>query len=128
MATIKIHDRADQFRIEIAGRFAGDIVFEVQATWEAVMNEPHARRVIVDISRLSGYDNNGRKILTEIYRHGTHIAAATASSLVFLNEISAPLSRRGPAVLHQLSPVDVEPKTTAEKQPIPRAKAAGSGK
>ncbi|MBV8807560.1 MAG: hypothetical protein JO033_02700 [Acidobacteriaceae bacterium] len=128
MATIKIHDRADQFRIEIAGRFAGDIVFEVQATWKAVLNEAHARKVTVDISRLSGYDNNGRKVLAELYRHGIHIAAATPSSLVFLNEISTPAPRRGPAVLHQLNHADLEPKTAHEKQPVLRAQAAGSGK
>ncbi len=127
MATIKIHDRADQFRIEIAGRFAGDIVFEVDASWKSVLIEPSQRRVIVDISRMSGYDGNGRRVLSEMYHHGTRIAAATPSSLVFLNEISAP-QRRGPALLHRLTQADVEIKSANEKQPLLRAIAAASGK
>src|SRR5438270_295207 len=120
MATIKIHDRADQFRIEIAGRFAGDIVLEVQALWKAVLDEPNGRRLMVDISRLTGYDSNGRKVLTEMYRHGIHMAAATPASLAFLGEISTPVPRRGPALLHRLNQADLELKTAEENRPILR--------
>ena len=88
MATFKIFDRADEFRIEIIGRFAGNGVEEVRQCWEEALRQTVPRRLSVDISRLSGYDLAGRKLLNEMYRHGTELAARTPSSLVFLNEIS----------------------------------------
>jgi hypothetical protein len=88
VATFKIFDRADEFRIEIVGRFAGEGIEEVRRSWQQALAETDRRRLSVDISRLSGYDMSGRKLLAEMYRHGTEFAARTASSLVFLNEIS----------------------------------------
>src|SRR4051794_910323 len=54
------------------------------------------RTVTVDVSGLTGYDNAGRKLLRYMYGHGTKIAAANASSLLFLGEITA-TPKRGPA-------------------------------
>lgn len=88
MATYKFFDRADEFRIEIIGRFAGDGVQEVRQVWEEALRETIPRRFCIDISRLSGYDAKGRKLLAEMYGHGTEIAARNPSSLVFLDEIA----------------------------------------
>jgi hypothetical protein len=88
MATYKIVEKANEFRIEIVGRFAGDGVQDVRQSWEQALRETAPRRLSVDISRLSGYDSSGRKLLGEMYRHGTDFTARTPSSLVFLNEIA----------------------------------------
>lgn len=106
MATIKIHDRADEFRIEITGKFSGDIVNEAAAHWKDALHETPPRRFTVDISRLSGYDYPGCKLLSQMYHHGAQFAAATPLSLVFLSEISKP-SRR-PAAVRTLTPVDAK--------------------
>lgn len=104
LATLKIYDRADEFRIEVAGRFAGDCVNEIAVAWkEAAYLEGGARRFVVNISRLTSYDNAGRKLLRQMYRHGIQIAAGTPNSLVFLSEISAP-ERRGPAFVTEPAP------------------------
>jgi hypothetical protein len=94
MATIKIHDRADQVRVEIVGKFAGDTVREVEMVWKSLLDEAGSRQFTVDISRLSGYDAEGRKLLREMFQHGVTIAAKTPLSLVFLNEISSTSARR----------------------------------
>ena len=88
MATLKIRDWADEFRIEIIGRFAGSSTTEAATEWERALSEASARRVIVDITRLSGYDTAGRQLLAHMHNHGTTIAAGTALSLVFLHEIT----------------------------------------
>lgn len=100
MPTIKIFDRADEFRIEIAGRLEGQSVADASRAWCAEMMAHSPRKCIVDISRLSAYDSAGLKLLREMHLHGTQIAAATPLSLVFLNEISAP-RRRGPALVRE---------------------------
>jgi hypothetical protein len=88
VATYKIVEKANEFRIEIVGRFAGDGIQDVRQSWEQALRESVPRTLSVDISRLSGYDLQGRKLLAEMYRHGTQFAARTPSSLVFLNEIA----------------------------------------
>ena len=95
MATLKIFDEADQFRIEIAGQFSGSCVNEVQTHWQSALAKASPRRVTVDISRLAGYESSGRKLLRNMHHHGAIIAAATPRSLIFLAEITAPV-RRGP--------------------------------
>jgi len=99
MSTIKIHDGADEFRIEIVGRFQAESVEEVAGLWRSALGK--MRRCIVDISRISGYDPAGCKLLRDMYHHGTQIAAGTPMSLVFLNEISAPRRRGGPALVRE---------------------------
>lgn len=94
MATIRIHDRADQLRVEIVGKFAGDTVREVESVWINALLEGSPRHFTVDISRLSGYDAEGRKLLREMYHRGTLLAAKTPLSLVFLSEISSTPQRR----------------------------------
>lgn len=100
MPIVKVHDRADEFRIEIAGRLQSDAVERVAQAWRGALQETPPRRCIVDISRLNGYDPAGLKLLRDMYHHGTQIAASTASSLVLLGEIAAP-RRRGPALVRE---------------------------
>jgi hypothetical protein len=90
VGTIKVHDGADEFRIEIEGQFAGDCVKDAQAKWSSALLETAPRRVMVDISRLTGWDGPGHRTLSSMYRHGTQFAAGTPSALVFLGEIAAP--------------------------------------
>ncbi|HEY7302777.1 MAG TPA: hypothetical protein VH601_01580 [Bryobacteraceae bacterium] len=123
MATIKIHDRADEFRIEIAGKFSGHIVDEAAAHWKDALHEIPPRRFTVDISRLSGYDFPGCKLLNRMYHHGAQFAAATPLSLVFLSEISKPLRR--PAAVRTLAPVEMkQDETQKSKAPPLRFRAA----
>lgn len=88
MATLRIRDWADEFRIEIIGRFAGSSTTEASNEWHRALSEASPRRVVVDITRLSGYDTPGRQLLAHMYTHGTTIAAGTPLSLVFLHEIT----------------------------------------
>ena len=126
MATIKIHDRADEFRIEIAGKFSGDVVNDAAAHWKSALREHPPRRFKVDISRLSGYDYAGCKLLSKMYHHGAQFAAATPLSLVFLNEISLPL-RRTPALVRTMTPSDVKAGGSKAKPKPPQARAAAGG-
>lgn len=121
MATIKVYDRADEFRIEIAGRFAGPCVDDIAATWKKALQEGGARRFIIDISRLTSYELAGRKLLGEMYQHGMQIAAGTPLSLVFLNEISSP-PRRGPTLVQETAP---SRENRGKTLPHTRATAAG---
>lgn len=101
MVSIKLRDNADEFRVEIAGRFAGSVVDDVLYMWKAVLLEGDSRRFTIDITQLSGYDYAGCSLLTDMQKHGTHISAGSALSLVFLNEISDPRRKLGPSLVHK---------------------------
>jgi len=94
LADIKVLDQANEFRIEIEGRFAGEVVDYVKDLWKTALGESSPRRFSVDISGLTGYDVTGCRLLRDIYRHGTYISARNAASLAFLNEISSPTTGR----------------------------------
>lgn len=100
MSTIQTYDGADEFRIEIVGRFQGPSVDEVARMWRTALREARPRNCIVDITRISGYDTAGCRLLRDMYYHGTQIAAGTPESLVYLSEISTP-RRRGPALVRE---------------------------
>ena len=93
MATFKIHDGADEFRVDIAGRFAGGCVEEVRTAWQEALNKTLPRYFTVDLTRISGYDAAGRKLLRDMHQHGTQFAAGTPEALVLLQEISPSLRR-----------------------------------
>jgi anti-anti-sigma regulatory factor len=90
LPAINIQDRAQEFRIVLEGRLAGETVSKVADTWAAALAEGLPRRMIVDISDLTDCDAAGRKLLRDMHLHGTRIAAKTTASLSFLAEATAP--------------------------------------
>lgn len=125
MATITIHDRAEEFRIEIVGKFAGDVVDDAAAHWKSALRETPPRRFTVDISRLSGYDYAGCKLLSKMYHHGAQFAAATPLSLVFLSEISLPLRHKS-ALVRTMTPSDVKRGGAGKPKAAPPSRAAAA--
>jgi hypothetical protein len=120
VATIRFFDRADEFRIELTGRFSGDAVDDVRKAWQEALRETSPRRFSVDISAMAGYDLRGRKLLAEMYRHGMNFAARTPASLVFLDEI-ANTPRATPRIVE--APVSKQP--TRPTAPAFRVMASG---
>lgn len=121
MAIPRIMDRADEFRIEIVGRFRGEIVNDVAKQWQQALLEKVPRRYTIDISRMTSYDGPGRDLLRRMHQHGTQVAAATRRSLEFLREITA----------RTLSPVLVpgnrQPSSTIQQPPELRFRAKAVG-
>ena len=89
MNVLWVSNRADEIRVEIQGQLTGDCVPNLISTWIKALEGPFWRRMVVDISGLTGYDLAGCRLLHEMYRHGTIFGASTPQSLVFLSEISS---------------------------------------
>ena len=121
MATFKIFDRADEFRVELIGRFAGGCIPELRTAWRKALGKTIPRQFTVDLARVSGWDAEGRNLLCEMYQHGTQFAAGNAESLVFLREISTAASR-GPLLVPEVAPRQNNGSATTPKT---RSKAVG---
>jgi hypothetical protein len=128
VVNINIRDNADEFRVEVTGRFAGSVVDDVLYLWKTVLLETNSRRFIIDISQLTGYDYAGCTLLRDMHLHGAHISASTSLSLVYLNEISG-TRKLGPALVRKSPQPEEAPRSNNEKnvRPFPLARAAGSG-
>ncbi len=127
MAQFKVVDEAHQFRIEIDGRLAGEVVAEVKNLWESALLERSPRTFTMDITRLSGYDSGGSKLLREMQNHGTCLAARTARALALLSEISSPKTI-GPTLVYSADR-ESRQESTSKYPPKQSAKvrAAASG-
>ncbi len=101
MVTIKLRDNADEFRVEIIGRFADTVVDDVLYLWKSVVKSGNSRRFTIDITQLTGYDYAGCSLLTDMQKYGVHISAGSALSLVFLSEITSPRRKLGPALVRK---------------------------
>ena len=125
MATYRIFDKADEFRIELVGRFGGACVHELRTAWQEGLRKTRSQRFTVDLARMSGWDAEGRKLLRDMYQHGSQFAAGNAEALVFLREISTPV-RRGthlvqPMLVQDGNSVRREHATPATPKPLPKA-------
>lgn len=127
MATIKIYDRADEFRFEILGKFAGGCVKDVASQWTADVPESFHRKFTVDISGMTGYDYAGKNLLRDMHRHGIQFACGTPQSLIFLEEISVTLRQSGVTLIRDQS--ESAPKNRdAEQSPArPLTRGVGHG-
>jgi len=116
--SIKLRDNADEFRVEIAGRFAGSVVDDVLYMWKTVLLEGDSRRFTIDITRLTGYDYAGCSLLSDMQKHGTHISASSALSLVFLNEISSPRPKVGPSLVRKKPRMEESESRTRKRESV----------
>lgn len=90
MFSMRVQDRANEFRILIEGKLAGEGVRRIADTWAAALGEALPRRIVVDITEITGCDSEGRKLLRDMHVHGTDLAAKTPASLALLAEATAP--------------------------------------
>ena len=105
MVNINIRDTADEFCVEIAGRFAGSVVNDVLYLWKTVLVESDSRRFTIDIGPAF------RVRLSWLYVAPRHASAwgtylSHSSSLVSLPEPSfgpRNLDRHSSAKLRKLS-------------------------
>jgi hypothetical protein len=112
--TLRIFDRAEEFRIEISGRFSGSAVTDAATAWKQALKVNTPRRISVDITEMTGYDPAGCALLREMQMHGTHMVAATPRSLVFLDQISAPQRVQGPSLVARKA----KPEVSAQLRPV----------
>lgn len=123
MATFKVIDEANQYRIEIIGKLAGLSTQDVEASWKHALDAKLQRPIVVDISRIDGYDRAGCSLLRKMHKHGTVIAASTTPSLVYLEEITT--SRRSTSPLQEAVPEKPRPARKASKSSDQTWAAAG---
>ena len=127
MATVRVQEWANEVRIEILGRFAGECVVEVGNEWERRLQASH-RRLSIDISGLASYDARGRKLLRDMYRHGMNFVGSNPDALAFLSEIAMPAKTGGITQMPEQSSTNAAESKPAQSSLTASGKAALSAR
>ncbi|MCU1337186.1 MAG: hypothetical protein JWO19_2767 [Bryobacterales bacterium] len=70
-----IHDEADTFRFQLAGRLSKDGARDLEQAWITASSVIGERRVIVDLSDLTSIDPGGQELLTRWHGQGARLVA-----------------------------------------------------
>jgi hypothetical protein len=76
MLKITVMDDSKTTRIKVEGRLAGPYVQELDRTWRGLAPSLITKALCVDLSDMTGVDEEGKQLLAEIYRqnHAEFIA------------------------------------------------------
>ena len=69
-----MHDGPDAFRFELTGRLSEDAARELEQAWCTAVSTIGKRRLIIDLSGLTGIDRNGHELLGRWAGQGAQLA------------------------------------------------------
>jgi hypothetical protein len=72
-----MHDGPDVFRFELAGRLSGDAARDLEQAWSTAASTICKRRVIIDLSGLTGMGRNGHELLARWSGAGAQLAVVS---------------------------------------------------
>jgi hypothetical protein len=80
MLKITVHEDQRTHTLKLEGKIGGPWVEELERTWTALAPSLGSKKLQLDLRGVAFADNNGRKLLREIYRK-THAGFLTDSPL-----------------------------------------------
>src|ERR1700720_3444 len=69
-----MHDGLDEFRFELTGRLSEDAAYDLEQAWCTAASTIGKRRVIIDLSGLTGIARNGHELLDRWAGEGAQLA------------------------------------------------------
>jgi hypothetical protein len=71
--TLYQHDRASMFRFEILGELRGPLIGELAGCWATALPTFGARRVVVDVTGVTSWDDEGANLLRRMQASGAEV-------------------------------------------------------
>ncbi len=71
MLRVTEEETSDGMVIKVEGRLAGELVNEVERTWNKVSPAGRGEHVVVDLCGVTFIDAQGKKLLRRMHREGT---------------------------------------------------------
>jgi hypothetical protein len=75
-----IHDGPAVFRFQLSGEVAGAAVRDLEQTWRTASSAFGGRRLVVDLSSVTGIDHAGREMLDKWQGEGACIVVSSAAA------------------------------------------------
>jgi hypothetical protein len=83
-----MHDGLDTFRFELAGRLSAESARELEQAWRTAASMIGERRVIIDLSGVTGIDPNARELLRRWASEGAQLAVVNHRAAARLQPIT----------------------------------------
>lgn len=80
--TLYQHDRAAIFRFEIRGELCGSVLGELEGCWLTALPTFGPRRVILDISGVTLWDDGALVLLRRMHAAGAELEGGTLAGLI----------------------------------------------
>jgi anti-anti-sigma regulatory factor len=77
MLKITIHDSAREFRLQLEGRLSGAWVDELRQCWLTASSTTQGRTTLLDLADVDFIDQDGQKLLADMFRGGVGLRAVT---------------------------------------------------
>ena len=71
--TLYQHDRGVLFRFEIVGELRGPLVAELEGCWATAQPTFGMRKVVVDVTGVTSWDESGRELLRRMEASGVEV-------------------------------------------------------
>jgi hypothetical protein len=82
-----MHDSSAEFRFQLSGDFSGDGVRDIEQAWRTASSTIGQRRFVVDVTNLTGIDDEGRGLIDKWHRIGASLVAKSCEAKARLQEL-----------------------------------------
>src|SRR5258708_11569101 len=82
-----MHDSSAEFRFQLSGDLSGDGVRDVEQAWRTASSTIGQRRFVVDVTNLTGIDDEGRELIEKWRRTGALLVANSSEAKARMQEL-----------------------------------------
>ena len=88
MLRVTTDNDANVTRLRIEGRLGGAEVQELETHWRTLRSARPHTSILIDLTGVTSVDEEGKKLLAEMHRHGDEFVAAGVMMKAIVEEIS----------------------------------------
>jgi hypothetical protein len=88
MLRITLHDNPDALTFQVEGRLVGAWAKELEQSWQAAGPARGSTATIIDLTRIQFIDQEGRRVLTKLFREGASFRTAGPLTESIVSEIT----------------------------------------
>ena len=82
-----MHDSSAEFRFQLSGDLSGDGVRDVEQAWRTASSTIGQRRFVVDVTNLTGIDDEGRELIQKWHQIGASLVAKSCEAKARMQEL-----------------------------------------
>jgi hypothetical protein len=82
-----MHDGSAEFRFQLSRDLSGDAVRDVEQAWRTASSTIGDRRFVVDVTNLTGIDDEGRELIQKWHRIGALLVANSCEATARMHEL-----------------------------------------